>query len=268
MADTYTHGHHRSVLRNHAWRSAANSAAYLLDRLRPGLDLLDVGCGPGTITTDLARLVAPGRAVGCDVSPAVVAGADASRRSGGPSNAAYLVADGYRLPFGDSSFDVVHAHQLLQHLSDPVAALQETCRVLRPGGLLAVRDGDYGAFAWAPDSAGLDRWLQLYEAVARRNGGEPEAGRYLLGWVRRAGFVDATASSSTWTFADPSSRSWWGGSWAERVERSALAEQAVAYGMADPEELRRLARAWRRWAADEDSVFIAVHGEVLARKPG
>src|SRR5215813_2293205 len=69
MADreaTYTHGHHESVLRSHTWRTAENSAAYLLGSLRPGLDLLDVGCGPGTITVDLARRVAPGRTLGID----------------------------------------------------------------------------------------------------------------------------------------------------------------------------------------------------------
>ncbi len=63
---TYTHGHHESVLRSHRWRTAANSAAYLLPYLRPGQDLLDIGCGPGTLTGDLARAVSPGRVVGID----------------------------------------------------------------------------------------------------------------------------------------------------------------------------------------------------------
>ena len=51
--DRYTHGHHESVLRSHRWRTAANSCAYLLPHLRPDMSLLDVGCGPGTITADL-----------------------------------------------------------------------------------------------------------------------------------------------------------------------------------------------------------------------
>src|SRR6188472_2086916 len=68
--DTYTHGHHESVLRSHEWRTAENSAAYLLPHLQPGMDLLDVGCGPGTITLDLARLVAPGHVVGVDAAGA------------------------------------------------------------------------------------------------------------------------------------------------------------------------------------------------------
>lgn len=265
--DVYTHGHHPSVLRSHTWRTAANSAGYLLGSLRAGLDLLDVGCGPGTITLDLAELVAPGQVLGIDASAEVVAQADELRRSRGVPNASFRVDDVYGLDVGDASVDVVHAHQVLQHLTDPVAALTEMRRVLRPGGVLAVRDSDYGAFVWAPDAPELDRWLELYHDVTARNGAQADAGRYLLGWVRRAGFADAVATSSTWTFADPEARAWWAGSWAERVERSALAEQAVAYGLSDAAELAGIARAWRGWAESDDGFFCVVHAEVLARCP-
>ncbi|OMQ15014.1 SAM-dependent methyltransferase, partial [Modestobacter sp. VKM Ac-2676] len=80
--DTYTHGHAEPVLQSHRWRTAENSAGYLLAELRPGLDLLDVGCGPGTITVDLAARVAPGRAVGLDIAPAPLAEAPRARRPG------------------------------------------------------------------------------------------------------------------------------------------------------------------------------------------
>ena len=264
---TYTHGHHPSVLRSHTWRTAANSAAYLLGSLRPGHDVLDVGCGPGTITLDLAELVAPGRVVGLDAAGEVVAQADELRRSRGVPNAEFRTGDVYALDLPDASFDVVHAHQVLQHLTDPVAALVEMRRVLRPGGVLGVRDGDYGAFVWAPDVPELTRWLELYHQVTARNGADADAGRRLLGWVQRAGFVDVVAGSSTWTFADPESRAWWAGSWAERVEHSALAEQAVGYGLSDADELAALAAGWRRWAEAPDGWFAVLHGEVLARCP-
>jgi ubiquinone/menaquinone biosynthesis C-methylase UbiE len=70
--EVYSHGHHESVLRSHEWRTAANSAGHLLAHLAPGDDLVDIGCGPGTITLDLARRVAPGRVVGVDSASAVV----------------------------------------------------------------------------------------------------------------------------------------------------------------------------------------------------
>jgi len=262
VGDTYTHGHHESVLRSHTWRTAENSAAYLLDSLRPGMDLLDVGCGPGTITVDLAARVAPGRVLGIDASREVIAQAQASADGA----ASFAVGDVYALDLPDRTFDVVHAHQVLQHLTDPVAALREMHRVLRPGGVLAVRDSDYAAFAWAPADPLLDHWMELYHEVTRRNGAEADAGRYLLGWVQSAGYVDAAASSSTWTFADPASRAWWGGLWADPVRLSAFADQAVGYGLADREELESIAAAWTGWASRSDGFFAVLHGEVLARR--
>ncbi len=263
--DVYTHGHHPSVLRSHTWRTAENSAAYLLPHLRSGLDLLDVGCGPGTLTVDLARRVAPGRVVGLDRSSEVVD--EARRQAEGARVAVELMpGDVYALDFPDARFDVVHAHQVLQHLTDPVAALREMRRVTRPGGLVAVRDSDYASFAWAPRDAALERWLEVYRAVARRNGAEPDAGRFLKGWAQVAGFERIEATSSTWCFATPETTAWWGDLWAERCVHSAFGEQAERYGLASRVELEGIAAAWRRWSQQPDAWFAVLHGEVVATR--
>ncbi|MFV0308524.1 MAG: methyltransferase domain-containing protein [Desertimonas sp.] len=269
--DVYTHGHHESVLRSHTWRTAENSAAYLLAALCPGMDLLDIGCGPGTITIDFAQLVAPGVVVGLDRDEAVIAAAAATAAEAAV-DAEFVTGDVYGLDLPDASFDVVHAHQVLQHLTDPVAALVEMKRVLRPGGVLAVRDADYGGFFWSPADPRLDRWLALYHAVTERNGACADAGRVLPGWVRAAGFTDVTVTTSAWTFATAAEREWWGGLWADRVTRSSFATQAVDYGLADEADLADLSGAFRRWAADSDGIFVIPNVEVLAggssRSPG
>ncbi|MFD7729391.1 methyltransferase domain-containing protein [Kitasatospora phosalacinea] len=267
----YTHGHHNAVLRSHRSRTAANSAAYLLPELRPGQRLLDVGCGPGTITADFAELVGPeGRVVGIEPVAGVLAEAAALAADRGLANLSYEVADVYRMPYADGSFDVVHAHQVLQHLPDPVAALREMRRVTAPGGVIAVRDSDYAAMTWYPEVPELDEWSALYRKVARVNGGEPDAGRRLLAWARAAGLADAPGtevvpSSSSWTFADDDERAWWSQSWAERTTRTKLADTAVAEGLATPADLERIAAGWARWGADPDAWFAVLHGELLVR---
>lgn len=261
--DIYSHGYHESVLRSHRWRTAENSAGYLLPHLRPGWDLLDVGCGPGNITMDLASRVAPGRVLGIDAAADAIAAAHEVNDR--PEQVRFAVDDVYALSAPDASYDVVHAHQVLQHLSDPIRALREMRRVLKPGGVVAARDSDYSCFSWAPLDPVLTRWNELYHAIARRNQAEPDAGRFLLGWAQHAGFTDVVASSSTWTYADPESRAWWGGLWADRVEQSSFATQAVEYGLSDADELAMIAAAWRNWAEQPDAWYAVLHGEILAR---
>jgi hypothetical protein len=145
-----------------------------------------------------------------------------------------------------------------------VAALVEMRRVTRPGGLVAARDADYGAFTWWPELPGLDEWLALYHAVARSNGAEPDAGRRLVGWCRSAGLSDVTASASVWCFASEADRAWWSRSWAGRVTSSDFAVQARDRGLATDADLHRLADAWREWGAHPDGWLTIVHGEVLA----
>jgi SAM-dependent methyltransferase len=258
----YTHGHHESVLRSHRWRTAANSAAYLVDHLRPGQSLLDVGCGPGTITGDLAGLVAPGRVVGIDPSEEVLVEARAVARRAGAAKAHFEVGSVFALPFGDDTFDVVHAHQVLQHVGDPVAALVEMRRVCRPGGIVAARDGDYPGFRYYPDDPELERAIAAYGELTRVNGANWDAGRRLLAWAHAAGCTTVTPSASTWCFATPEDRDWWGGLWADRFTRSALADQLLDWAIATPDDLSSFAAAWRRWAASSDGWFVAVHGEV------
>lgn len=260
--DTYTHGHHPSVLRSHTWRTVENSAAYLIPHLRPGSSLLDVGCGPGTITADLAQRVAPGPVTGVDAAAEII---DQARAANQLDNLRFTVDDGYHLSFPDDSFDIVHAHQVLQHLSDPVAALIEMGRVVRPDGVVAVRDADYGGMFWYPRLDGLDRWMALYQAVARHNRAEPDAGRRLPAWARAAGFGAIAPSASTWCFATPDDRRWWGELWSRRVQESALATQAIDYGLADETELAALGRAWIEWSEHPDAWFAVVNGEVLLR---
>ena len=264
-AARYTHGHGAAVLSAHARRSAADSAAHLLPHLSAGMDLLDVGCGPATITADLAECVAPGRVVALDAAADALEAARATLSERGLSEQVELsCGDVMALPFEDGSFDVVHAHQVLQHLADPVGALAEMRRLTRSGGIVAVRDAVYSAMTWFPDPEGMEQWRSVYMTTARTNGGEPDAGSRLLSWARAAGFTDVTASASTWCYATPADRAWQSETWAQRCLTS-FGPQAVDLGLARGADLETMAEAWRQWGGSEDAWFVVVHGEVIAR---
>lgn len=262
---TYTHGHHPNVLRSHRNRTVENSARYLAPELVAGRTVLDVGSGPGTITADIARRVDPGHVTALEMTEqaAKITAAELARQE--IVNAETVVGDVHRLESDDDSFDVVHAHQVLQHVADPVVALREMARVTRPGGAIGVRDSDYASFAWYPEFPELDEWLDLYRSAARANGGEPDAGRRLLAWAHAAGLENAEPSSSTWCYATAETRQWWGGMWADRIVESALAEQLVTEHRATNADLARIGNAWRRWAEHPDGWFSLLHGELLIR---
>ena len=265
-SERYTLGHHESVLRTHSWRTVNNSAAYLAPYLVPGVRVLDVGSGPGTITLDIAERITPGAVIGMDASADVCIAASTLARDSGVMNVDFVVGDAYSLDYPDDSFDIVHAHQVLQHVGDPVAVLREMRRVVKPGGIVAARDVIYGAASWYPLLPGLDTWMRVYQALARSNSGEPNAGRSLKAWAMEAGFSDVESSASIWCFSDDADRDWWGSAWADRAVESSFAEQSLETDAASQAELQEISAAWTEWVGDDRGWYAMPHGEILARK--
>ncbi|KAE8357525.1 S-adenosyl-L-methionine-dependent methyltransferase [Aspergillus caelatus] len=266
----YVHGYQPSVLRSHSWRNASNSAAYLLPHITPSMHILDVGCGPGTITMDLANYVPKGKVVGLEPASGheVLQQAASSAKERGIRNVVFKIGDAHALPFDDNSFDITHAHQVLQHVRDPVLALQEMARVTKPHGYVAVRSTDFRGFAWFPESEGMTEWLKLYLRVMHNNGGTPDSGRRLHIWARQAGFPQGqqmVQSVGTWCFTTKAEVEWWSSLWAERLLESNFRESALKNGIATESELQAASQAWKIWGASGDAWFLAWHGELLCR---
>lgn len=259
---TYSHGHHASVVGAHAARTVENSAAYLEPLLAPGLRVLDVGCGPGSISIDLARRVGPGGSVvGIDMSAEVVEIARRAAKEAGVSNVRFRVGDAYD-PAPGERFDVVHAHQVLQHLGDPVGALTAWRKA---GDLVAARDVIYSATTIHPLTPELVRWRELVLALQAANGGDGDAGAKLKAWARAAGFAEVETDVETWCFESARGRAFWGGQWQERALHSAFADGTDRHGLADAREREAISAAWAAWTADEDGWMAMLHGWILAR---
>lgn len=266
--ETYTHGHAPATVRQHGRRTAEEAAAFLLPSLRPGLRVLDVGCGPGSITRGLAERVAPGEVVGVDLSGETLAVARQDASARGLTNLRYDEASVYRLPYADASFDVAYAHQVFQHLREPAAALREMLRVLRPGGLVAVRDVDWGTASYWPADPWIDRFVEMHFKTWYRNGGEPRMGRQLRALFNAAGVDDLQITAAVWCYATPAETHEWGDSYAERLLTSPMGLRAVEYGYASRPDLEAMAAAFRAWAAQPDAFWAFVHVAALARAAG
>jgi SAM-dependent methyltransferase len=228
--------------------------------------LLDVGCGPGSITRGLAERVAPGEVVGLDASPEMLAVASADVTARHLPNLRYEAGSVYALPFADASFDVVFAHQVLQHHAEPEAAVAEMLRVLRPGALIAVRDVDWGTVAYWPQEPWIDRFIDLHLKTWSRNGGEPRMGRRLRALFNGVGVSDLRITASVWCYATPGETVEWGESYAARLLTSPMGERAVEYGDASRADLDAMAAAFRAWAVHPDAFWTFLHVEALGRK--
>jgi SAM-dependent methyltransferase len=178
-------------------RNAAAQAAFLLPHLRPGMRLLDVGCGPGSITLGLAEAVAPGEVVGLDIEPLQLERARALAAERGVVNVRFEPGDAYALPFPDASFDAVFAHAVLQHLGDPVRALAEFRRVLRPGGIAAIADPDWTGAFFEPAQPLLALFDELRVRLWTANGGSPGYSRRLRALLLAAGFARTEVAAAT-----------------------------------------------------------------------
>lgn len=261
---TYSHGHHPSVISTHARRTAQNSAGFLLPHLKPTDRILDLGCGPGTISVDLAALCPQGSLLGIDAVESILSQARSVAESRNVTNISFETGDANKLRFPDGEFDVVFCHQLLQHVKDPVGVLREMRRVCKKGGLVAAREADYGSFVWFPRPAELDTWAELYQKVAQSNGGEPNAGRYMHIWAREAGLSPVETSWGSWCFTGTGAKDW-AESWAGRSVHSDFAKGALRLGLVDEKGLSAVSEGWKRWAGERDGIFVVGNGEILCR---
>ncbi len=263
-SEKYTHGHHGSVTRAHSIRRASDSASFVLPRLKSPMRLLDFGCGPGTITIDLAEHLLPnGSVVGIDNSRTVIDQARLRSDEKRTDNVSFEVRNIYETGYSAKTFDVVYAHQVLQHLSEPVMALSEAKRVLKPKGICAVREVDWGSSAlWPPDER-LLAFLDVYSRVAACNGGNASAGRQLKEWFMQAEFSELEITTSNWSFSDQNGLKWWGEQWSERILHSELGKRAIDYGIATDHDLEEISQGWLDWVNTPGAFFAFIQVEVI-----
>ena len=263
----YTMGYSEEFQKLLRRRNAATSAAHLLAHLKSGLRVLDLGCGPGTISIGLAQAIAPGELDGIDMEASQIQMARAAAAAGGHGNATFHTGDVTALPFDNDSFDVAHFHAVLMHVPDTRAVLAEALRVVKPGGIIAAREMIGDATFTAPEVDDLAGAMATFLKLLEANGGHPQMGKHLRHVLIEAGFSDVRASASFeffsttedihfyhefaigWFFSPPV---------VEAVTRHGLATRGQMDGW------RRLLDRWR----DSPGAFSTIGwGEAIGRKP-
>jgi SAM-dependent methyltransferase len=239
-------------------RRTADFLTFFTPRLRPGMRVLDCGCGPGTITVGFAERVAHGEVVGLDARPQVIEQARAHASERAISNVTFEVGDVYRLPYPDASFDAAFASALLQHLDAPVDALKEMRRVLKPGGFVGIADGSATERFRYPTNALLNAYDALPRWRSERSPRPPIALR-LRALLRDAGFTRTEASGGMATESSPPAGT---DEETRRVAhthvlalRGTLGQNAVAEGHLTPQQLEDIADALTAWGDHPDAFY-------------
>ncbi len=194
-AATYTPGHAENATEFMARRTIESHGEFFLPYLTPGVSVLDCGCGPGSITLGIANRIGNGRVVGVDFGESPLQRAIETARQRGLHNVVFQQADCYSLPFEDASFDCVFSNALMEHLTDPVRAMRELLRVLKPGGMIGVSGPDWAGFVLAPPSDALTAAVAAYTTMQTRNGGDVNVGRKLGEHLKSAGFLNCQMSA-------------------------------------------------------------------------
>ena len=246
-------------------RRASRQAAFFLPYLRSGMTLLDAGCGPGSITVDLAEIVAPAQVIGVDINEEHLNLATRYAHVRGVENVRFQPGDLTELAFTDGSFDAVFVHGVIEYLNAE-RAFSEIYRVLKLGGVVGARHGDFGGFLISPENPELIESFELVSRFLTHIGGDPHCGRNQFAVMRKVGFINLKVSASydCWTETREAARA--ATQWMVKTGLDS-ADMLIALGWTDRSQVEARNLAIRTWGENEDAFAAEAWGEAVARKP-
>ncbi|CCG23312.1 methyltransferase [Candida orthopsilosis Co 90-125] len=267
----YGRGFKKSIADTHSWRTVDNSSKFITPVLKPDFKVLDVGSGPGSITIDLAKnyLTSGGSVIGVEPTQELIDTANNLKESTEPSldNVNFQLGSIYELPFEDNTFDLVHSHQVVIHLQDPVKGLKELARVTKPGGYVAVKDADLDSIITSPEKYAI---LKEYYVQKAKNAisTDIKAGRTLREKAIKAGYEpeNITTTQSYWLLADDHERK---KQWAELAINRIKTGGEILFTKdvkKNEEMCNEAIEKWHEWIDDETSLFDISHFEIIYKK--
>jgi len=265
--ETYTLGYGEGSMEWMTGRTADGHGAFLLPYLKPGMRFLDCGCGPGTLTVGYAKYVAPGDTIGIDREIEQTKPMADAAAGDGISNVSFAQGDVYDLPYPDASFDVAFASAVLGSVSNGEQVVREMARVVKPGGIIGLKEFDHGGDVIFPQSPIIERSVEHYHRLRAENGHEPNAGRRLKGYLAanqcRVDYVHAFYDEQTTIDKlDPYIER------NNRLFREVLGPQYYERGWTTPAEMEECIEEWRRFARDPAAMYLSAWVEAVGIKQG
>lgn len=200
MKSNYGIGYSDKVIKLFSKRNVKNNAAYLLPYLQPTMNLIDVGCGPASITIEFAKILSEGKVIGVDIENSQIEKAEILAEQLNVDNISFQKADIQNLPFEDGIFDLAHTNGVLCQIKDSIVGLSELKRIIKPGGIVASREPDMETYLFYPDNPILLEALQLSKRAVQIVGGDYYIGRKLKKLYTQVGFSKIIASASCDTY--------------------------------------------------------------------
>jgi len=262
----YAPGYEEGITDLFRFRNAERFSRHLLVHLRPGMRVLDGGCGPGTITVGLASRVAPGDVLGIDRDEKQVAAATTMAQQAGVLNVRFEAGDILHLPCPDASMDAVHLCCILTHILQPLEALKEAWRVLKPGGIVSLRDPVFASTIWCPENSLLIEACQLIIRAIRYAGGDANRGKDLGVLLHEAGYGDLHLSAAYDGPQNPAERPGFCALLAGVFSETQMARLLIAQGWTTQSRLEQIARAIQELGSDPRGFVAVPHIEALGWK--
>lgn len=253
-----------NLLRN---RSATEYADFVLPSIGVRDRVLDVGCGPGSITVGIAQVA--GHVTGIDVDDAEFAEARAYAAEHGIDNVEFFEGSIYELDVPDASIDVCTLCSMMETLDDPLAGLAEVRRVLKAGGLIGASSIEYGGLILhGPGEPLLRRFYELRLELWEAQGDvHPYRGRELRGLLFEAGLERVEAMTTYFNYGTEERVRTFGLGRAADCRDEWYVDGLTERGLADQDEIDALEQAWITWAESPDSFAAFAWGRATGRKP-
>ena len=263
----YTAGYFEGMPQMFRRFTAEDNAAYLMPHLRPGLRVLDLGCGMGSISIGLAKAVDPGELHGVDAAAFSIEQARSFAADNGQNNASFHVVSSVDLPFPDDFFDVANCYNTLMYIPDTRRALTEVKRVLKPGGIIGCREMICDSSFTYPDSGAMKIAWEVFANMVAYDDGHPQMGKDLKGHLLEAGFENIRVTAAYETYSAPREIQFIHAFVTQWFISPEVTEMGIEYGVSSPDTWDRIRASFDQWKDAPDAVAAFASGQAIANKP-